>query len=240
MENKQFISQLFLENSQFILVGLTGRTGSGCTTTANILESKKPNFPEPEHLNGFYKGLDVERYKIVRKYAEQHWSNFYSIKVSDLISTYILTLPPEHLAKFICGSSEHPPLDEKQVYTKLKTGVFSNNRLVVKHKELILNLLEHSKDLDVTEKEAKAFIRILTLIRKFTRDFKTELDEIRHGLYVSTYQACGNSIRKTGSVQNAYDKADFDPTCVFHLPETINRVIKMIRQGNKKQSIYCN
>lgn len=236
MENKQFISQLFLENSQFILVGLTGRTGSGCTTTANILESKKPNFPEPEHLNGFYKGLDVERYKIVRKYAEQHWSNFYSIKVSDLISTYILTLPPEHLAKFICGSSEHPPLDEKQVYTKLKTGVFSNNRLVVKHKELILNLLEHSKDLDVTEKEAKAFIRILTLIRKFTRDFKTELDEIRHGLYVSTYQACGNSIRKTGSVQNAYDKADFDPTCVFHLPETINRVIKMIRKVTKNKA----
>ncbi|EGR7978064.1 deoxycytidylate deaminase, partial [Vibrio vulnificus] len=98
MENKQFISQLFLENSQFILVGLTGRTGSGCTTTANILESKKPNFPEPEHLNGFYKGLDVQRYKIVKKYAEQHWSNFYSIKVSDLISTYILTLSPEHLA----------------------------------------------------------------------------------------------------------------------------------------------
>ncbi|EIO3978557.1 deoxycytidylate deaminase [Vibrio vulnificus] len=235
MENKQFISQLFLENSQFILVGLTGRTGSGCTTTANILESKKPNFPEPEHLNGFYKGLDVQRYKIVKKYAEQHWSNFYSIKVSDLISTYILTLSPEHLAKFICGSSEHP-LDENQVYTKLKTGVFSNNRLVSNYKDLIFNLLEHSKDLDVSEKEANAFIRILTLIRKFTRDFKTELDEIRHGLYVSTYQACGNSIRKTGSVQNAYDKADFDPTCVFHLPETINRVIKMIRKVTKNKA----
>ncbi|KOO11400.1 deoxycytidylate deaminase, partial [Vibrio xuii] len=85
MENKQFLSQLFLENSQFILVGLTGRTGSGCTTTANILESKKPSFPSPEHLDGFYSGLDVNRYRIVKKYAEQHWNNFYSIKVSDLI-----------------------------------------------------------------------------------------------------------------------------------------------------------
>lgn len=40
MRDQKFISELFLENSQFILVGLTGRTGSGCTTTANILEEK--------------------------------------------------------------------------------------------------------------------------------------------------------------------------------------------------------
>lgn len=40
-EEKKFVSELFLENGQFILVGLTGRTGSGCTTTANILENEK-------------------------------------------------------------------------------------------------------------------------------------------------------------------------------------------------------
>ncbi|HDZ9223413.1 TPA: deoxycytidylate deaminase [Vibrio cholerae] len=235
MQSKKFISQLFLENSQFILVGLTGRTGSGCTTTANILESKKPNFPEPEHLNGFYKGLDITRYKIVKKYAEQHWNNFYSIKVSDLISTYILTLSPEHLSKFICSTSTQK-LDENLVYDKLKSGVFSNNRLRANYKELIFNLLDHSKELHVSEKEASDFIRILTLIRKFTRDFKKELDEISHGLYVSTYQASGNSIRKTGSVQNCYDKAKFDPTCVFNLPETINRIIKMIRKVTKNKA----
>ncbi|MFQ1692436.1 anti-phage dCTP deaminase [Aeromonas veronii] len=235
MQSKKFISQLFLENSQFILVGLTGRTGSGCTTTANILECKEPNFPEPEHLNGFYKGLDINRYKIVKKYAEQHWNNFYSIKVSDLISTYILTLSPEHLAKFICSTSAQS-LDENHVYNKLKDGVFSKNRLVLNYKELIVNLLDHSKELHVSEKEASDFIRILTLIRKFTRDFKKELDAISHGLYVSTYQASGNSIRKTGSVQNAYDKAKFDPTCVFNLPETINRIIKMIRKVTKNKA----
>lgn len=235
MHNKKFINQLFSENSQFILVGLTGRTGSGCTTTANILESKSPNFPEPEHLNDFYSGLDITRYKIVRKYAEQHWSNFYSIKVSDLISTYILTLTPEHFAKFICSNSNQN-LNENTVWEKLKAGVFSNNRLIANYKGLIFNLLDHSKELSVSEKDATDFIRILTLIRKFTRDFKKELNEISHGLYVSIYQACGNSIRKTGRVQNAFERSDFDPTCVFHLPETINRVIKMIRKVKKDKT----
>ncbi|MEI8611766.1 anti-phage dCTP deaminase [Enterovibrio sp. Hal110] len=235
MQNKKFISQLFLENSQFILVGLTGRTGSGCTTTANILESKNPNFPDPEHLNYFYKGLDVNRYKIVKKYAEQHWSNFYSIKVSDLISTYILTLSPEHLTKFICSTSSQN-LDENVVYRELESGVFCNNRLRSNYSDVIHNLLDHSKDLDISERNSSDFIRILKLIRKFTRDFKKELDSISHGLYVSTYQASGNSIRKTGSVQNAYEKAEFDPTCVFNLPETINRVIKMIRKVSKNKA----
>jgi len=66
MRDQKFISELFLENSQFILVGLTGRTGSGCTTTANILEEKKPNFPEVNNLSGFYSGLDVNRYEIAK------------------------------------------------------------------------------------------------------------------------------------------------------------------------------
>lgn len=235
MKDEQFISQLFLENSQFILVGLTGRTGSGCTSTANILESKTPSFPDAENLNGFYEGLDVKRYKIVKKYAEKHWNNFYSIKVSDLISTYILTLSPEYLAKFICSISTKL-LNEKVVLAKLKAGVFSSNRLVTNHKDLISNLLDHSNDLNVNEKEAKDFIRILTLIRKFTRDFKKELDELSHGLYVSTYQASGNSIRRTGSVKESYENSEFDPKCVFNLPETINRIIKIIRQVTKDKA----
>jgi ABC-type multidrug transport system ATPase subunit len=53
MAEQKFISELFLENNQFILVGLTGRTGSGCTTTANILESKSIAFPELSGLSGF-------------------------------------------------------------------------------------------------------------------------------------------------------------------------------------------
>lgn len=235
MKNGKFINQLFLENSQFILVGLTGRTGSGCTTTANILERKNPNFPDAENLKGFYNGLDIKRYSIVKKYAEIHWSSFYSIKVSDLISTYILMLSPEHLTKFICSNS-NSSLSENKVYKKLKSGSFSKNRLVTNHKNLMLSLLDHSAELKTSEKEAKDFTRILTLIRKFTRDFKIELDELSHGLYVSTYQAGGNSIRKTGSIQNAYQIAKFNPQCVFHLPETINRIIKMIRLVTKDKA----
>ena len=57
MDNEK-ISKLFLERSKFILIGLTGRTGSGCTTAANILESKEvPLFPE--HKDATHEGAVV-------------------------------------------------------------------------------------------------------------------------------------------------------------------------------------
>ena len=235
MEDKKFISQLFLENSQFILIGLTGRTGSGCTTAANILEDKFPIFPESDKLDNFYTGLDVNRYKIVKNYATEHWNNFYSIKVSDLISIYILQLSIDELTKFICLNFNNE-IDKLYVKEKLTTGVFSNNRLISNYKILLTNLLDHSSELNITEKEVNEFIRILTLIRKFTRDFKAELDAISQGLYVSTYQASGNSIRKVGRVSICYQKEEFNAKSVFELPETINRIIKMIRKVSKSKA----
>ena len=61
MKTQKFVSELFLENGQFILVGLTGRTGSGCTTAASILESNETVFPDVDKLTDFYSGLDLQR-----------------------------------------------------------------------------------------------------------------------------------------------------------------------------------
>lgn len=55
---EKMISELFMENSKFVLIGLTGRTGSGCTTAAKILESVNPEFPDESQISGFYTGLD--------------------------------------------------------------------------------------------------------------------------------------------------------------------------------------
>lgn len=69
------------------------------------------------------------------------------------------------------------------------------------------------------------------LVRFFTNNFKKELNEINTGLYVSTYQAAGKSVRRLGEVKTNYETEEFDPKSVFHLPETINRVIKLIRKA---------
>lgn len=235
MAEQKFISELFLENNQFILVGLTGRTGSGCTTTANILESKSIAFPELSGLSGFYKGLDKRRYSIVKKFAEEHWDNFYSIKVSDLISIYLLLLPAVKLTSFIYSCGEN--IAKKSCESLVRKGVLSKSFLKENYSDVIKQLLDHHSEIDFSDpKITRSFIRILQLVRKFTRDLKAELNQLESGLYVSVYQSAGKSIRRIGKVDAEYESKDFIPSSVFHLPETINRVIKSIRKVKNERA----
>lgn len=229
------ISSLFIKRSDFIIIGLTGRTGSGCTTAANILEKRQPSFPSLGELNymgePYYKGLDRNRYNIVKKYTEANVKPFVSIKVSDLISSYLIPVSKEELAFFILESSEDESLSLEEVMKKLDEGVFSG--FFAKKMALALpDLLEKKVD-DVYPNSDFEIKKLLLGFKDFTKNFKKELDGIRPGLYVKVYQAAGNSIRKIGKVKVGYEIDRFDPTKVFHLPEIINKVIKLIRRVHK-------
>lgn len=96
MKKSRTLSKLFHERNEFVLIGLTGRTGSGCTTCANILESSSPVFPTHQDAKydniEIYQGLSQKRYNVAKKFAESNWNSFFSIKVSDLISAHLLNL----------------------------------------------------------------------------------------------------------------------------------------------------
>ncbi|MFZ8566307.1 deoxycytidylate deaminase, partial [Klebsiella quasipneumoniae] len=227
MKTQKFVSELFLENGQFILVGLTGRTGSGCTTAASILESNETVFPDVDKLTDFYSGLDLQRYKIVKDFTESHWEAFYSIKVSDLLSVYLLAMSHDELVQFIISSTTDS-IDKDKLNKILHDGAFSKTQLRKKKAKILRELIDHSQELDLDYLDVTNIRKTLHLVRFFTNKFKKELNEINTGLYVSTYQAAGKSIRRIGEIKTKFDTEEFRPKSVFHLPETINRVIKLI------------
>jgi deoxycytidylate deaminase len=235
MNKRKAIAQLFLNRGHFIVIGLTGRTGSGCTSTADILESSHPLFPSPGTVKNrgghFYEGLDQQRYEILKTYTEQNWSPFFSIKVSDLISAYLLQLSVEELAAFIIANSQEP-IEHEKVTRVLTDGLFSNSYFVRKHASIIQRITDHksNKEFVLSEEEKTVFIKLIRHIRKFTDGFKRELKNIKNELYVAVYQAAGNSIRRIGRVEKDFDDCPFNPENVFHLPETINRIIKALRK----------
>lgn len=77
----------------------------------------------------------------------------------------------------------------------------------------------------------------MKLVRKFTKEFKAELNEINSNLYVSAYQLAGKSIRRRGRIEVDFEDKEFMPKSVFHLPETINRVIKLIRKSKRDNAL---
>lgn len=232
-KNSKMISELFYERSKFVLIGLTGRTGSGCTTAASVLEKLEPNYPKVEDTRvgtePFYKGLDAKRYQILSEYARVNHKQFISVKVSDLISAYIISMKSTELVGFlhkVSGGASKSSINRvvsKGSFSKTysKRGAVSN---------IIKKMLDHSSEVDLTASELSKFFSFMKLIKKFTVDFKGELMGIENKLYIRAYQAAGNSIRKLGFVSKDYDLMEFEPESVFHLPETINRVVKNVRK----------
>ncbi|WP_144374027.1 anti-phage dCTP deaminase [Vogesella urethralis] len=232
-KNHETISKLFLARQEFVLIGLTGRTGSGCTTAANILESDTI-FPDASvtkiNDNLFYKGNDALRYEILREYAQKNFKKFYSIKVSDIISAYFLSLSEDDAANFIAESSE-ANITHADIISTLRKNSFTNNK-IEKHKEIIKKVINHKEKFSITEQEDVNLKRVLVAVRKFTQLFKKDLNNLSQDLYIRAYQAAGNSIRRRGAIEVGYREKSFIPDSIFHLPETINKIIKALRRIN--------
>jgi Deoxycytidylate deaminase len=85
-EYKEAVECIYSENENLIILGLTGRTGSGCSTVANILSTKEyPNLDINFEDDQFSK---TERYKqnIITDYMKSsRWFPFTVIELSSVI-----------------------------------------------------------------------------------------------------------------------------------------------------------
>ena len=83
---KSAISTIYGEDDDFILLGLTGRTGSGCSTVANILKSKKEDVNHSLY-SGNNPSENIERKElIIRRHFQDTWSPFSLIQVRSILT----------------------------------------------------------------------------------------------------------------------------------------------------------
>lgn len=241
MKSQQMLSSLTNERNRFILIGLTGRTGSGCTTAAGILSKKDPEYPTLDDVRigdkEYFEGLDKRRYEIVKNFSSKNHSKFFSIKVSDIISAYLLKLSNIELEHFI---QEHAKSATKK---SIKTLINSKTIISTKIKNTIFSkitnkILDHKNNTKLNSEELKSLYLYMELIRRFTEFFKKELNKLEGKLYLNTYQAAGNSIRRIGMVKAGFNKDEFSPESLFHLPESINKLVKLIRKIQGSSPCY--
>ena len=99
--SNKIVKHLFETQSDFIILGLCGKTGSGVSSAASILEKNfndlHLNEPGNDELNNF----DAHEYKKIYTYAQKKWMNFYKIRTKALITRYILTCEPDKFFEFI-------------------------------------------------------------------------------------------------------------------------------------------
>lgn len=98
------VKEAFVQRQSSIILGLTGKTGSGCSTVASILSTA--SFSElglPTPKNSDFKDTNERKYTIVYRYMSQpeRWTPFKVIHASGIIFTYVLDKGYDTLSNYI-------------------------------------------------------------------------------------------------------------------------------------------
>lgn len=87
---KSAIGKIYGDEDDFIVLGLTGRTGSGCSTAAQILRSSKEDMRHSLFTGESPDTNEQRKERIILRHFNATWSPFLLIQVRAVITTFLL------------------------------------------------------------------------------------------------------------------------------------------------------
>ena len=89
--NSNIVDSIYKLRQSFLLIGLTGRTGSGCTTIAKLLQGSFEQLYAPNPCDYTAPHLNEKRkYTIVYNFLKTQWHSFDVISASDMLFFFVL------------------------------------------------------------------------------------------------------------------------------------------------------
>jgi len=233
----EYIQKLYENRQKFILIGLTGRTGSGCTSAAGILNSKFIQIKLPKPFS--CKTNEDRKYKIIYNFASTNWKIFHLIEIRDVITSFIIENEYEKFIDYLDKIYK-----ERDVFNKLKNLLDSQikteyQQIYQLRKELTKRKIELQKrtetyNQDVIKIRKELYDFYFCKLPAFSKKLKGLLNSVKGNIYVSVYQHIGNNIRSSGEAFNS----NFDAEFIYRISQRVNRIIKILRrfarQSNKE------
>ncbi len=214
---KAAINDLYSEGDDFILLGLTGRTGSGCSTVASILKSDKHEINHSLFIGDNPVNNENRKQKIIAKVFNASWEPFVLLQVRSLITLMI-------------AQSKIP----KKLNNTLDQYNITNDNFE-KIKEILSSIkaAKASIDKDIKENPTITKDRAQEIINFFSKELPSQCANIRLLLgesnFIQLYQYVGKNIRTSGHPYVTDEKKGK----AFTLADHINACIKIIRQCSK-------
>ena len=238
------INQIYKLRQDFLVIGLTGRTGSGCSTIAKVLSESNFNKLKSEFKEFRDGEIDnnVRKNRIVYNYMKEHWHPFTIIKASDVIFYYALLLNDFETFKnnlFLTTATSTGKVGRtsedvivkgiKDSLGQLKTDFEALHSDVVEC-DNYLNNKGYRKDATEIDKFKQL---ILVQIPKFRNKLDEHLNQTFKKMPGKDLQRWGNNIRNFNSVISQNIIHEKSPSC---LASKINQFIKMFRTKDKEAS----
>lgn len=217
---------IYSEASKFIILGLTGRTGSGCSSAAKILSEKEIHLPESSNI--YTSENDKRKYKIVRSYIKDNWKSFICIQMRVVITGILLELDFEQFKNLISSVLDRPIQNVDSILSFYEYSYNEAHNKIIKYK----GMPELSAS-EIDEKKKSAWDVYFEFLPEFCETLKNTLqDKLGVDSYTELYQQVGDNIRASGVANDIR----FNAVKIFTLPKIVNQLIKVIRTRNNNRA----
>ena len=240
MSENKIISNIYHLRKNFAIIGLTGRTGSGCTTIANLFRCSRfedLHAPEPSEQHEGTSN-DERKYKIIYNFAKNNWKSFTVITASDIIFYFVLSLNFEEFVKSIAEAESQKTKEGddflKQLHhklTPLKADFEKYSKFVAEIDDFLKKRESYFLRYDTDNTKIQKTLEKIQKYKKFIFQdipaFRKQLSEAYGEKMFHTYQFWGNNIRQYGC---AIKHTQTDE--ISTLARKINGIIKMLEDEN--------
>jgi len=254
MNEIKAIENIYKERESFAIIGLTGRTGSGCSTVAEILSRSFDSLSLRATKEYDYTNADERKFKVLHDFMSERgkWKAFSIIEMSSIILDIVLEMGKDPLIDFLDGlqKEENNPVINIPEYRDLKAKL---GKLSYTFEEA-----EKFKLLDVKLDDIENVDQYHNYYTKTLLDNKKRIKELLSGysctetqkpetegqkrsklhLYTYLFQQFGNNIRASG---NPYSLEFSDEHSFTFLKKvkTLIDIISTYDKNNKKIHGYA-
>lgn len=219
------LEKLFDERKDFIIIGLTGRTGAGCTTAANILTKNFDELYLPKPDNNNINNNEDRKYRILYNYCKQNWEMFIKIEMRNIITSFLLEEDYKSFKQFI--ESNKNISNKENIIKEIESDLFeSKYSKMHENRNKVKCLIEENEENLVKDEVYNFYFEDLP---KFTINLKECIENIDKKSYTTLYQDIANNIRSSGK---AFHNG-FICENIHKLSQRTNVLIKILRKRNK-------
>lgn len=247
------VNTIFQERSDFIIIGLTGRTGSGCTTVAKILSEddfSKHSLHTPKDLD--FDNNEQRKYRIIYNYAneKENWVPFKVIEMSIVLASFVFESGYDAIRKFIADQENIEIQRKDELLAEIETLSPSIDKVSQELKKYIDENGRLKRDsAEIKRAETKLLLQISNetsnfkkVLKKYTLTHSIVVDgqnqKCTAEAYTYFFQLFGNNIRASG---NPFDSS-FSGNNMYDLAERANDFIKAVRESQrskKEATLVC-
>lgn len=179
--HKTYIRQVMMNREDFLVIGLTGRVGAGCSETAKVFNSSFSDL----NLQCIFPGVkslthQEQDQRTLYQYARSHWLKFDVVKVRSVITSFIMEDPTAFFTyaenSYLKEASIRAKLDQnvKEELTHVLQFDFSEVEIGDDAKDGLLKRIASGETLSELEKalsiDAQELVEVIGKLKKAYQD----------------------------------------------------------------------